>query len=89
MAAMNSLAAALGEAGQPEQALALVDEATELAGQVGDIHRKAALLNHAADLHHRLGNEDRSQQALKEAVKLFAGVQPDSWEPEVWLLSRW
>lgn len=89
MAAINSLAHAAGNAGDYSRALTLVDEAIDLADLVGDAHRKAALLNHAADLHHRAGDEEASRKALTDAVRLFAGVQPDDWEPEVWLLSRW
>jgi tetratricopeptide (TPR) repeat protein len=89
MAAMNSLAYSVAAEGDSVRALGLVEEAVRLAGLVGDTHRKAALLSHAADLHHGMGNDEASRQAQKVAVKLFADVQPDAWEPEVWLLSRW
>ena len=67
----------------------LVDEALGIAADIGDRHRQAALLNHLADLHHRAGRSDEAEQAVTEAVTLFAGIEPGSWEPEVWLLSRW
>lgn len=88
MAALNSLAYAVA-ADDPTRALDAVEEALVLAGTVGDRHRQAALLNHLADLLHRLGRRPESEAALTEAVRLFADIQPDSWEPEVWLLTRW
>ncbi|RPI24997.1 MAG: hypothetical protein EHM57_02075, partial [Actinobacteria bacterium] len=89
MAALNSLAHAVAREGDLERALDLVGEGIELAERVGDRHRRAALLNHRADLLHRVGRAEESQAALTAAVRLFADVQPDAWEPEVWLLSRW
>ncbi len=88
MAALNSLAVAVGE-DDPERALALVEEGLELARKVGDRHREAALLNHLADLHYREGRRSESQLAQTSAVRIFAEIQPNSWEPEVWLLTRW
>lgn len=89
MAAINSLAHAVGSDGDYPRALQLVEEAIDLSDVVGDTHRKAALLNHAADLHHRAGDDDAARRVLTDAVRLFADVQPGAWEPEVWLLSRW
>jgi tetratricopeptide (TPR) repeat protein len=89
MAALNSLAFAVAGSGDIEGAASLVEEAIEIADAVGDRHRKAALLDHLADLHHRAGREEESQDALTEAVRIFADLQPDAWEPEVWLLTRW
>jgi tetratricopeptide (TPR) repeat protein len=88
-AALNSLAAAVARAGDPGRAISLVEEAIVLGEKVGDRHRHAALLNHLADLLHRTGREEESRRALKDAVRLFAELQPDTWEPEVWLLTRW
>jgi tetratricopeptide (TPR) repeat protein len=89
LAALNSLAYALAGEGDLGRAVDLVAEGVDLAERVGDRHRRAALLNHLADLHHRAGREEESKAALTAAVRLFADVQPDAWEPEVWLLSRW
>ena len=89
LASLNSLAYAVAGRGDIEAAVALVTEALELAEAVGDRHRKAALFNHLADLHHRAGREKDSRVALTEAVRLFSDLQPDAWEPEVWLLTRW
>lgn len=89
MASLNSLAYAVAGSGDIEGAGSLVEEAIEIASAVGDRHRKAALLNHLADLHHRAGRDEESQVILTEAVRIFADLQPDAWEPEVWLLTRW
>ncbi|MGI9641696.1 MAG: BTAD domain-containing putative transcriptional regulator [Acidimicrobiia bacterium] len=89
LGAINGLAYAAANDGDLERAHLLIAEGIDLAERVGDRHRMAALLNHAADIHHRAGREQESQEALTEAVRMFAGVQPDAWAPEVWLLSRW
>ena len=89
MAALNSLAYAFAGDDDVDGAVGLVEEGITLARDIGDRHREAALLNHLADLHHRAGNTAESRAAQTEAVRLFAGIQPDSWEPEVWLLTRW
>lgn len=89
MAALNSLAFASVRLGAEGRAMGLVEEAIVLARRVGDRHREAALLNHLADIHHRAGREAESQAALTDAVRLFAGLETGSWEPEVWLLTTW
>ncbi len=88
MAALNSLAYTTAT-DDPASALGVVEEAIALSLTVGDLHRRAALLNHKADLLHRLGRRAESESALTEAVRLFAGIEPHAWEPEVWLLTRW
>jgi tetratricopeptide (TPR) repeat protein len=89
LAALNSLAHALARDGNLERAALLVEEGIALARTVGDRHREAALLNHLADLHHRADRPDESRRVLTEAVRLFAGIEPNAWEPEVWMLTRW
>ncbi|MFZ0626279.1 MAG: tetratricopeptide repeat protein [Acidimicrobiia bacterium] len=90
MASLNNKARLLGLAGQIDEAVALVGEAIDIAARSGHRHREAALRNQLADLHHQAGRDEAAQQALTEAVKLFAGVDAGTtWEPEVWLLSAW
>ncbi|MEX0946283.1 MAG: hypothetical protein WD064_02835, partial [Acidimicrobiia bacterium] len=64
-------------------------EAMELATKVGDRHRQAALLNHLADLSHQVGETRRAEDLVTESVRLFAEIEPDAWEPEIWLLTGW
>jgi DNA-binding SARP family transcriptional activator/tetratricopeptide (TPR) repeat protein/plasmid stability protein len=89
MAALNNKAHLLAEIGNTGAAIRLIEEAIEIASKTGYRHREAALRNHLADLHHRAGDTAKEQQALTEAVTLFAGIEAGEWEPELWLLSRW
>ena len=89
MAAMNNQAHLLARIGNVEAARQLVEEAIELAEQTGRKHQQAALLNHLADIHHQAGREKAAQDALTDAVTLFAGIATGEWEPEVWLLTQW
>lgn len=89
MAALNALAYTYAQSDEGERAVASVNEALAIAAEIGDRHRQAALWNHLADLHHRSGRKTEAERSLTEAVKLFAEVEPGSWEPEVWLLSKW
>lgn len=87
--ALNALAYHLGEAGDHVEPFALVSEAIAVAERLGDRHRLGALLNHLADIHHRAGRPAEARASLTRAVELLAGVEPGSWEPEVWLLTLW
>ncbi|HEU4894992.1 MAG TPA: BTAD domain-containing putative transcriptional regulator [Acidimicrobiia bacterium] len=89
MAALNNKAQRLSETGAPEPAIALIEEAIALAGRTGYRHHQAALLNHLADLNHRMGREQEANEALTEAVTIFADIDAGDWEPEVWLLREW
>jgi len=89
MAALNSLAYSTGRAGHIDDAVALVEEALGLAQHIGDRHREAALYNHLADLHHAAGRTPEAEQSLVEAVRLFADLESNEPEPELWLLAQW
>lgn len=89
MASLNGLARAMSKSGELREALPLVQEAVELAAKIGDRHRQAALLNHQADLHHHLGETRQAEELVTESVRLFAEIEPDAWEPEIWLLTGW
>ncbi|HUO46954.1 MAG TPA: tetratricopeptide repeat protein, partial [Acidimicrobiia bacterium] len=89
MASLNGLAHVLGHDGDFSAAAALVAQASSLAHRIGDRHREAALLNHLADLHHRNGHRQKAEELVTESVRLFASIEPDAWEPEIWLLTGW
>lgn len=89
MAALNNKAQRLSDIGEPEAAVALVEEAIALADKAGYRHHQAALLNHLADLSHGMGRESEARKALTEAVTIFADIDAGDWEPEVWLLREW
>lgn len=89
MAALNNKALRLADLGAGEEAMALVEEAIEIATRTGNRHREAALWNQLADLHHRAGRSTDAEQSLTRAVSIFAGLGGESLEPEVWLLSQW
>jgi len=89
MAALNNKAFLLAQIGNTDAAIRLVEEAIGIASKTGHRHREAALRNHLADLYHGAGQIEQSQQALTEAVAVFADIETGGWEPEVWLLSRW
>ncbi|MGH8911914.1 MAG: BTAD domain-containing putative transcriptional regulator [Acidimicrobiia bacterium] len=89
MAALNALAHNLGQSGSNAEAVELVNEALAIAARIGDRHRQGALYNHLADLHHQTGRRSDAEAALTEAVKLLVEIEPGSWEPEIWLLTRW
>lgn len=88
-AALNNKARLLAGAGDTDAAIELVTEAVGLAESTGHRHREAALRNHLADLHHRAGQVEKAQEALTGAVTLFAGIDSEAREPEVWLLNHW
>jgi tetratricopeptide (TPR) repeat protein len=89
MAALNNKAQRLSDTGDDKTAVALVEEAIAIADRAGYRHHQAALLNHLADLRHRSGMEGEAEEALTEAVKIFADIDAGEWEPEVWLLREW
>jgi DNA-binding SARP family transcriptional activator/Tfp pilus assembly protein PilF len=89
MAALNNKAHLLAESGTDADAIALVNEAIDIAARAGYRHHQAALLNHLADLHHRAGRHDDTEQALTDAVTIFADIDSGDWRPEVWLLRQW
>jgi tetratricopeptide (TPR) repeat protein len=89
MAALNNKAHLISESGTDEEAIALVNEAIDIAARAGYRHHQAALLNHLADLHHRAGRHDDTEQALTDAVTIFADIDSGDWRPEVWLLRQW
>ncbi len=89
MAALNNKAHLLTAGGNIDEAQRLVEEAIQIAARSGYRHHQAALLNHLADLRHQDGDSDGAEQALTEAVTIFADIVAGDWEPEVWLLREW
>jgi tetratricopeptide (TPR) repeat protein len=113
IAALNNLALVYGEyaanrrqesAGQAasetlERAVDLAGQALALCQKRGDRHREAALHNNLADLLHRLGREDQSMDQLKQAVIIFAEIDPAPGQSadssragvpaEIWKLTEW
>jgi DNA-binding SARP family transcriptional activator/tetratricopeptide (TPR) repeat protein len=89
MAALNNKAHLLAGAGQLDDAIGLVTEATTIADRAGYRHHQAALLNHLADLNHQSGREREAETSLTGAVTLFADIDSGDWEPELWLLRQW
>jgi tetratricopeptide (TPR) repeat protein len=89
MTALNNRAHLLLQTGNGDAAIQLIEEAIEIAASTGHRHREAALHNHLADLHHVAGREGEAENAMTEAVALFADIDAGAWEPELWLLSRW
>lgn len=89
MAALNNKAHLMAGAGNLDAAIALVTEAKTIADRAGYRHHQAALLNHLADLNHQSGRKRDAEEALTDAVTLFADIDAGDWEPEVWLLRQW
>lgn len=89
MAALNAIAHEESQQGNAKAAMDRLEQALEIAVEIGDRHRQAALLDHLADLYHREGNRDEAEARQIGAMKLFAEVEPGSWEPEIWLLTYW
>ena len=89
MAALNNKAHLVSASGADEDAIALVVEAIDIATRAGYRHHRAALLNHLADLNHRAGRQVAAEEALTEAVTIFADIDSGDWRPEVWLLRQW
>jgi DNA-binding SARP family transcriptional activator len=86
VAALNSLALALGEADRP-RAIALAEAALALCLAHDDRHRAAALHNTLADLRHAGGEREAARAHLREAVILFAAIGHD--QPAIWMLTEW
>jgi DNA-binding SARP family transcriptional activator/tetratricopeptide (TPR) repeat protein len=89
MTALNNKAHWLTAKGDQQGAVALLEEAIDLAARTGHRHREAALRNHLADVHHEMGNDAGARRELEQAVTLFADVAAGTWEPELWLLRHW
>lgn len=87
--ALNNKAHLVASSGDYETAISLVGEAADIASRTGYRHHQAALLNHLADLHHKAGRRAEAEEALTEAVTIFADIDSGDWEPEVWLLRQW
>jgi len=89
IAALNNLASAHRQGGDPQQALVYARAALELCTQQGDRHREAALHSNIADLLHATGRADEALVHLKEAAALFTTVGEGTMEPEIWKLVEW
>jgi tetratricopeptide (TPR) repeat protein len=91
VAALNNLALVAREAGEPERALELTEQALALCAAQGDRHREAALENNLADLHHEAGRPEEAMEHLKRAVAIFSEVGADEATrlPEIWKLVSW
>jgi tetratricopeptide (TPR) repeat protein len=86
VAALNSLALALGETDRP-RAIALAEAALALCLARDDRHRAAALHNTLADLRHAAGEREAARAHLREAVTRFAAIGHD--QPAIWMLTEW
>jgi tetratricopeptide (TPR) repeat protein len=89
MAALNNKAHLLHQIGNDDAAVRMVQQAIDIAARTGHRHREAALRNHLADLYHRSGRREMSEQEQTKAMAVFADIETEGWQPEVWLLSRW
>lgn len=89
MAALNNKARLLAEQSRFDDAITLVGEAIDQAERTGHRHRQAALLNRLADIQHKAGNTSDAERSLTRAVTLFAEIDAETWEPELWLMSHW
>ncbi len=90
-ATLNNLALAHREAGELDVAIDTGEAALAVLEHVGDRHQLAALHNNLADTLHRAGREDLSRAHVTESARLFAdvGLEPGTFEPEIWKLSEW
>src|SRR5215207_6153710 len=90
VAALNNLALAYRNGGEPEQALELAEAALALCISIGDRHREAALHNNLADLLYAAGRSEEAMRHLTQAVSIFAEVgEDDKLQPEIWKLVEW
>jgi predicted ATPase/DNA-binding SARP family transcriptional activator len=90
VAALNNLALAYRNGGEPEQALELAEAALALCISIGDRHREAALHNNLADLLYATGRSEEAMRHLTQAVSIFAEVgEEDKLQPEIWKLVEW
>jgi DNA-binding SARP family transcriptional activator len=91
VAALNTLALVLADAGDHAAAIGLTEEALGHCERLGDRHRQAALESNLADLLHADGREAESREHQRRAVVLFAEIAgtPGELEPGVWQLVEW
>ncbi|MGH8958133.1 MAG: BTAD domain-containing putative transcriptional regulator [Acidimicrobiia bacterium] len=90
-ATLNNLGLAHRAAGDLEAAIAAGEAALAVLERVGDRHQLAALHNNLADTLHQAGRSNLSRAHVTESVRLFAdvGLEPGTFEPEIWKLSEW
>lgn len=90
-ATLNNMALAYREAGDLTAAVESGESAVAILERVGDRHQLAALHNNLADTLHRAGREEDSRTHSTQSVRLFAdvGLEPGTFEPEIWKLSEW
>jgi DNA-binding SARP family transcriptional activator len=90
-AALNNLALAQRRSGDLRASIGNSQQALVILETVGDRHQLAALHNNLADTLHQHGDEEAARAHLAASASLFAsvGLEPGSWEPEVWMLSEW
>jgi tetratricopeptide (TPR) repeat protein len=90
-ATLNNLGLAYRRAGDLPAAIEAGEAALAVLERVGDRHQLAALHNNLADTLHQAGRGDLSRAHLTESVRLFAdvGLEPGTFEPEIWKLSEW
>ncbi|MEP6698043.1 MAG: AAA family ATPase, partial [Pseudonocardiales bacterium] len=90
VAALNNLALVHAAAGRPDDAVAVGREALQRGLEHGDRHRVAALHTNLADLLHAAGQGHEALEHLKEAARLFAGIDSEqARRPEIWKLAQW
>ena len=90
-ATLNNLGLAYRRAGDLPAAIEFGESALAVLERVGDRHQLAALHNNLADTLHEAGRGELSRAHLTESVRLFAdvGLEPGTFEPEIWKLSEW
>ena len=90
-ATLNNLGLAYRRAGDLPAAIEAGEAALAVLERVGDRHQLAALHNNLADTLHQAGRGELSRAHLTESVRLFAdvGLEPGTFEPEIWKLSEW
>ena len=90
-ATLNNLGLAYRSAGDLSAAIEAGEAALAVLERVGDRHQLAALHNNLADTLHQAGRRELSRAHLTESVRLFAdvGLEPGTFEPEIWKLSEW
>jgi tetratricopeptide (TPR) repeat protein len=91
IAALNNLARDHAQAGELDQAEALIRLALEECINQGDRHHEAALRNNLADILHNAGQADGAMEELKRAASAFAaiGSAGEDLYPGVWGLEGW
>lgn len=90
VAALNTLALVLSDAGEHDAAIVAGSEALESGRAHGDRHQEGALLNNLADVLHASGRTAEALDLQREAAEAFAGVGDDpAAHPEIWRLVEW